>query len=105
MVPPFSVTILRAANLAVGVFSLFAAGRVALMRSQPQQALEYYARAVQAQAQYRNLHHISWWESAIANLALWHVDSSRDCWSRLRKEATASLIAIWQSSGLNGPRE
>ena len=102
MVLPFSVTILSNANLAVGVPFLFSAGHLALVCSQPQRALEYYASA---QTQYRNLHHISWWESAIANLALWHVDSSRDWWSRLRKEATASLIAICQSNGLKGPRE
>ena len=105
MVLPFSVIMLRAANLALGVFFLFGAGRLALARSQPQQALEYHARAAQAQTQYRNLHHISWWESAIGSLALWQVDSSRDWWSRLHKEATASLTAICQINGLNGPRE
>ncbi|KAI9457359.1 hypothetical protein HD554DRAFT_2142813 [Boletus coccyginus] len=73
-----------------GVFFLFGAGRLALARSQPQRALEYYARAVQAQSQYRNLHHISWWESAIASLALWNVDASKDWWNRLRGEATWS---------------
>lgn len=78
----------------LGVFFLFGAGRLALARSQPQQALEYYARATQAQTQYRNLHHISWWESAIANLALWNVDASQDWWSRLLREATASLTLL-----------
>ncbi|KAG8215539.1 hypothetical protein J3R82DRAFT_9198 [Butyriboletus roseoflavus] len=73
-----------------GVFFLFGAGRLALARSQPQRALEYYARAAQAQTQYRNMHHVSWWESAIANLALWNVDGSKDWWGRLRREATWS---------------
>ncbi|KAN0080427.1 Protein of unknown function (DUF3808) domain containing protein [Tylopilus felleus] len=73
-----------------GVFFLFGAGRLALARSQPQRALEYYARAAQAQTQYRNIHHISWWESAIANLALWNVDASKHWWERLRDEATWS---------------
>jgi hypothetical protein len=82
------------ANMVPGVFFLFGAGRLALARSQPQQALEYYARAAQAQTQYRNMHHISWWESAIANLALWNVDASRDWWDRLRDEATVSLILV-----------
>lgn len=78
----------------LGVFFLFGAGRLALARSQPQRALEYYARAAQAQTQYRNMHHVSWWESAIANLALWNVDTSKDWWGRLRGEATASLILL-----------
>ncbi|KAF8415812.1 hypothetical protein L210DRAFT_3584530 [Boletus edulis BED1] len=73
-----------------GVFFLFGAGRLALVCSQPQRALEYYACAAQAQSQYRNMHHISWWESAIANLALWNVDASRDWWNRLSDEATWS---------------
>ncbi|KAG1873955.1 hypothetical protein F4604DRAFT_1582539 [Suillus subluteus] len=54
-----------------GVFFLFGAGRLALVRSQPSKALVYYARAAQAQTQYKNLHHISWWESAVACLGLW----------------------------------
>jgi hypothetical protein len=62
LLPPYSAT---------GVFFLFGAGRLALMRSQPTKALDYYARAAQAQSQYRNLHHISWWESAVACLGLW----------------------------------
>lgn len=82
------------ANTNPGVFFLFGAGRLALARSQPQRALEYYARAAQAQSQYRNMHHISWWESAIASLALWNVGASRDWWERLRDEATVSLILV-----------
>ncbi|KIJ64163.1 hypothetical protein HYDPIDRAFT_112092 [Hydnomerulius pinastri MD-312] len=73
-----------------GVFFLFGAGRLALARSQPQRALEFYAQAAQAQSQYRNMHHISWWESAIANLALWNVAASKEWWSRLGAEATWS---------------
>ncbi|KAF9219377.1 hypothetical protein BS17DRAFT_424722 [Gyrodon lividus] len=73
-----------------GVFFLFGAGRLALVRSQPQRALEYYAQATQAQSQYRNMHHISWWESAIANLALWNVEASKEWWSRLGAEAAWS---------------
>jgi hypothetical protein len=84
----------RIADTVSGVFFLFGAGRLALARSQPQQSLEYYARAAQAQSQYRNMHHVSWWESAIANLALWNVDASKDWWCRLRGEATVSLILL-----------
>ncbi|KAF9236545.1 hypothetical protein BU15DRAFT_49888 [Melanogaster broomeanus] len=73
-----------------GVFFLFGAGRLALARSQPQRALEYYARAAQVQSQYPNMHHISWWESAIANFALWNVEASKEWWSRLSAEATWS---------------
>ncbi|KAI6104952.1 hypothetical protein EDD16DRAFT_242267 [Pisolithus croceorrhizus] len=73
-----------------GVFFLFGAGRLALVCSQPERALEYYAKAAQCQSQYRNLQHISWWESAIANFALWDVKASKEWWSRLRAEATWS---------------
>ena len=46
---------------------------------------------MRAQTQYRNLHHISYWEMAIAHLALWDVKSSLSCWTELEKEASVSL--------------
>ncbi|KAF7342328.1 hypothetical protein MVEN_01821200 [Mycena venus] len=73
-----------------GVFFLFGAGRLALMRSQPERAIEYYTKAMVAQTQYRNLHHISFWEMAIAYLALADVDKSLECWRTLEGEATWS---------------
>jgi len=45
-----------------------------------------------AQKQYRNLHHISWWEIAIANLALWDIEASLNYWRDLELEATVSII-------------
>jgi hypothetical protein len=84
-----------------GVFFLFGAGRLALVRSQPQKAIDYYTKAMAAQKQYRNLHHISFWEMAIARLALADVDRSLECWRDLEKEATvrcsASFVSPFQS--------
>jgi hypothetical protein len=62
------------------------------MRSQPREAIEYYTKAMAAQSQYRNLHHISYWEMAIANLALADVDSSLECWRHLEREATVRFF-------------
>lgn len=73
-----------------GVFFLFGAGRLALCRSQPKRAIAYYTQAMETQSQYRNLHHISFWEIAIANLALWDLRSSWECWQDLEREATWS---------------
>ncbi|KAJ6459937.1 hypothetical protein C8R45DRAFT_1030124 [Mycena sanguinolenta] len=73
-----------------GVFFLFGAGRLALMRSQPREAIHYYTLAMAAQKQYRNLHHISYWEMAIAHLALTDVKESLGCWRVLEGEATWS---------------
>ncbi|KAF9481046.1 hypothetical protein BDN70DRAFT_876780 [Pholiota conissans] len=73
-----------------GVFFLFGAGRLGLMHSQPTQAIYYYTKALESQTQYRNLHHISFWEMAIANLALWDVEASLRCWRDLEREATWS---------------
>ncbi|KIM66408.1 hypothetical protein SCLCIDRAFT_1211163 [Scleroderma citrinum Foug A] len=73
-----------------GPFFLFGAGRLALARSQPERALEYYARGAQCQAQYRSMNHISWWESAIANMTLWNVRASIEWWSKLAAESTWS---------------
>jgi len=71
-----------------GVFFLFGAGRLALCRSQPRRAIEYYTKAMESQNQYRNLHHISFWEIAVANLALWDLDASLKYWRALEAEAT-----------------
>ncbi|KAJ7506158.1 hypothetical protein B0H11DRAFT_2186288 [Mycena galericulata] len=73
-----------------GVFFLFGAGRLSLARSQPQRAIEYYTKAMAAQKQYRNLHHISFWEMAVANLALADVAASLEYWRYLENEATWS---------------
>ncbi|CAA7263917.1 unnamed protein product [Cyclocybe aegerita] len=73
-----------------GVFFLFGAGRLSLCRSQPRQAIEYYTKAMESQSQYRNLHHISFWEIAISNLALWDLEASLACWRDLEAEATWS---------------
>ncbi len=73
-----------------GVFFLFGSGRLALVHSQPQEAIKYYARAIEVQSQYRTLHHISFWEMAIANLALWDIKASLACWTELEREATWS---------------
>ncbi|THU87395.1 hypothetical protein K435DRAFT_782464 [Dendrothele bispora CBS 962.96] len=40
-----------------GVFFLFGAGRLSLVRSQPRRAIGFYTRAMEVQSQYRNLHH------------------------------------------------
>ncbi|KAG5634747.1 hypothetical protein H0H81_000907 [Sphagnurus paluster] len=97
-----------------GVFFLFGAGRLALHHAQPRTAIHYYTRAMNSQMQYRNLDHISFWEVAVARLALWQVgdevpgDSSEEkeereqqkeekgvggsaaCWRVLEQEATWS---------------
>ncbi|KAG7441581.1 uncharacterized protein BT62DRAFT_936891 [Guyanagaster necrorhizus] len=73
-----------------GVFFLFGSGRLALVQSRPEEALKYYARAIEVQSQYRTLHHISFWEMAIANLALWDIKASLGCWTELEREATWS---------------
>lgn len=63
---------------------------MSLVRGQPDKAIEYYEKATAAQQQYRNLHHASSWEIAIANLALWDISKSLDCWNTLKREATVS---------------
>jgi len=64
---------------------------MSLVRAQPTKAIECYQKAAAAQQQYRNLHHVSFWEMAIANLALWDIQQSLECWTILRAEATVSL--------------
>jgi TPR repeat protein len=78
------------ALLFLGVFFLFGAGRLSLCRSLPEQAIKYYSQAMRAQSQYRNLHHISNWEIAMAHLSLWDIKSSLSFWTELEKESTVS---------------
>jgi hypothetical protein len=79
-------------DLVAGVFFLFGGGRLALCRSQPLKAIDFYTKAYQSQSQYRNLHHISFWEIAIANFCLWNIPASLVCWRDLQAEATVSRI-------------
>lgn len=73
-----------------GVFFLFGQGRLYLIRGQPTHAIESYRTAMEVQSQYRNLHMISYWEIAIANLALYNPAESLECWRCLHAEATWS---------------
>ena len=66
------------------------AGRLSLCRSQPERAIKYFSQAIRAQSQYRNIHHASHWEIAIARLSLWDIKSSLSCWTELEKDATVS---------------
>jgi len=83
------------------------------VRSQPQKAIEYYRKAMAAQNQYRNLHHISYWEMAIANLATWDIPASLECWKILKAEATWSkacytfgmAVCLLQLGGEEGKKE
>jgi len=47
---------------------------------------------MESQAQYRNLHHVSFWEIAVAHLSLWRVDESLKFWKQLVAESTVKLI-------------
>jgi hypothetical protein len=73
-----------------GVFFLFAQGRMSVVRSQPAKAIKYYKKAADAQRQYKNLHLVSFWEIAIANLSLWNIPQSLECWVTLKTEGTVS---------------
>ncbi|KAN0103880.1 Protein of unknown function (DUF3808) domain containing protein [Russula decolorans] len=73
-----------------GVFFLLAQGRLSLTRSQPKRAIECYQKAMNVQSQYRNLHHLSFWEMAISNLGIWEIEESLKCWRNLHKESTWS---------------
>ena len=73
-----------------GVFFLFGQVRLYLMHGQPKKAIESYRTAMEVQSQYRNLHMISYWEVALAYLALYNPVESLDCWRNLHAEATWS---------------
>ena len=63
-----------------------------LVRGQPAKAIECYKKAAAAQQQYRNVNLISFWEIAIANLALCDIQQSLECWVILKEEGTVSRL-------------
>ncbi|KAG5634471.1 hypothetical protein H0H81_001836 [Sphagnurus paluster] len=44
-----------------------------MLHAQPRIAISHFQRAIASQSHYRNLHHISLWEVAIARMALWEL--------------------------------
>ncbi len=72
------------------VFLLWGQGRLLVVRSQPREALVYYKKAIAAQSQYPTLYAMSYWEMAIANLALWDVPESMASWRDLERESSWS---------------
>ena len=78
----------------LGVFFLFGGGRLALCQCQPRKAIDFYIKAHKTQSQYRNLHHISFWEIAIANFCLWDIPASLVYWRDLQAEATVSVSTL-----------
>ncbi|KAF9020224.1 hypothetical protein BDZ89DRAFT_1072405 [Hymenopellis radicata] len=72
------------------VFILWAQGRLLVVRSQPREALVYYNKSIAAQSQYPTLYAMSYWEMAIANLALWDVSESMASWRDLERESSWS---------------
>jgi hypothetical protein len=77
-----------------GVFFLLSYGQLCLMRSQPKRAVQFYTKAIQSQSQYRNLHHVSFWEIAISQLALWDIPASLECWQVMADEATVGTYSL-----------
>ncbi|KAJ3545812.1 hypothetical protein NMY22_g2292 [Coprinellus aureogranulatus] len=84
-----------------GVFFLFGAGSLALMRSQPSDAIQHRQRAIESNAaaskaeskadggdgkgKYRNLDHVSYWEIACVCFALWDVRKAEVWWEKLER--------------------
>lgn len=90
--------------LPLGVFFLFGAGRLSLVRSQPRRAIMYYTQAMRSQIQYRNLHHVSYWEIAIASLALWELgpDEKKAETKTEVEEGKAGENGVGVNGGVNG---
>jgi hypothetical protein len=82
---------------------LLAQGRLSLSRSQPARAIACYQKAMNVQSQYRNLHHLSFWEMAVSHLALWELEESLKCWRNLHKESTVCITYIPTCDGADIP--
>ncbi|KAI6022958.1 outer membrane protein Iml2/Tetratricopeptide repeat protein 39 [Pisolithus microcarpus] len=73
-----------------GVFFLFGAGRLALVRSQPERALEYYAKAAQVSIPISQPAAYQLVGECDCQFCFVGCEASKEWWSRLRAEATWS---------------
>ena len=77
---------------------------MSFVRNQPAKAIEYSKKAVDSQHQYINLKLISYWEMALANLALWDLPQSLECWVTLKAKGAVSRFLSQTNSWLISPQ-
>ena len=73
---------------------LFAQGRLSFLHNEPAKSIECHKKATKIEHEYKNLKLISYWEMALANLALWDIRESLESWVELKAKGSVSLFLL-----------
>ncbi|KAL9933090.1 hypothetical protein V8E36_007808 [Tilletia maclaganii] len=80
-----------------GVFFLYFSARLYGTQALPEKAIEYYRNAIEAQREYKQLHHLCFWDLSLTYLATCDFARAYECYDVLSRESNWSK-AIYQYS-------
>ncbi|KAK0527646.1 hypothetical protein OC842_004808, partial [Tilletia horrida] len=80
-----------------GIFFLYFSARLYGTQALPEKAIEYYRNAIEAQREYKQLHHLCFWDLSLTYLATCDFARAYECYDVLSRESNWSK-AIYQYS-------
>ncbi|KAE8250525.1 hypothetical protein A4X13_0g4653 [Tilletia indica] len=80
-----------------GIFFLYFSARLYGAQALPEKAIEYYRNAIEAQREYKQLHHLCFWDLSLTYLATCDFARAYECYDVLSRESNWSK-AIYQYS-------
>ncbi len=78
-----------------GIFFLYFSARLYAAQALPEKAIEYYRNAIESQREYKQLHHMCFWDLSLTYLATCDFARAYECYDVLSRESNWSK-AIYQ---------
>lgn len=78
-----------------GIFYLYFSARLYASQALPEKAIEYYRNAIESQSEYKQLHHMCFWDLSLTYLATCDYARAHECYDVLSRESNWSK-AIYQ---------
>jgi tetratricopeptide (TPR) repeat protein len=78
-----------------GIFFLYFSARLYAAQALPEKAIEYYRNAIESQREYKQLHHMCFWDLSITYLSTCDYGRAHECYDVLSRESNWSK-AIYQ---------
>ncbi|CAO1634796.1 unnamed protein product [Parajaminaea phylloscopi] len=78
-----------------GIFYLYFSARLYASQALPEKAIEYYRNAIESQREYKQLHHMCFWDLSLTYLATCDYARAHECYDVLSRESNWSK-AIYQ---------
>ncbi|CAO1622453.1 unnamed protein product [Jaminaea pallidilutea] len=78
-----------------GIFYLYFSARLYCCQALPEKAIEYFRNAIESQREYKQLHHMCFWDLALTYLATCDYARAHECYDVLSRESNWSK-AIYQ---------